>query len=72
MKIVVISASPRKTANTQIIMKYVNEFVDKPDLETAKWLPRLDLKDVVYYEKWKDKGNLGWKEIQNMIQTKLD
>ena len=25
MKIVVISGSPRKNANTQIIMKYVNE-----------------------------------------------
>ena len=72
MKVVVISGSPRKNANTQIIMKYVNEFVDKPDLETVKWLPRLDLKDVVYYEKWEDKGNLSWKEIQNMIQAKLD
>ena len=51
---------------------YVNEFADKPDLETAKWLPRLDLKDVVYYEKWEDKENLSWKEIQNMIQTNLD
>ena len=55
-----------------LCLGYVNEFADKPDLETAKWLPRLDLKDVVYYEKWEDKGNLGWKEIQNMIQTKLD
>ena len=35
----------------------VNEFADKPDLETARWLPRLDLKDVVYYEKWEDKEN---------------
>ena len=26
MKIVVISGSPRKNANTQIIMKYVNEY----------------------------------------------
>ena len=29
MKIVVISASPRKTANTQIIMKYVNEYTNQ-------------------------------------------
>ena len=27
MKVVVISGSPRKNANTQIIMKYVNEYV---------------------------------------------
>jgi 5,6-dimethylbenzimidazole synthase len=44
----------------------------KPDLETAGWLPRLNLKDVVYYEKWEEKENLDWKEIQNMIQTKFD
>ncbi len=51
---------------------YVNEFANEPDLETAKWLPRLDLKDVVYYEKWEDKENFDWKKIQDMIQTKFD
>jgi len=55
-----------------LCLGYVNEFADKPDLETAGWLPRLNLKDVVYYEKWEDKKNPGWKEIQDMIQTNLD
>ena len=55
-----------------LCLGYVNEFADKPDLETARWLPRLDLKDVVYYEKWEDKENLDWKEIQDLIQTDLD
>ena len=34
MKIVVISASPRKTANTQIIMKYVNEYTKSKNPDT--------------------------------------
>ena len=34
MKIVVISASPRKTANTQIIMKYVNEYTKSKNVDT--------------------------------------
>ena len=55
-----------------LCLGYVNEFADKPDLESAGWLPRLNLKDVVYYEKWEEKENLDWKEIQNMIQTKFD
>ena len=55
-----------------LCLGYVNEFADKPDLETAGWLPRLNLKDVVYYEKWEEKENLDWKEIQNMIQSKFD
>ena len=34
MKIVVISGSPRKNANTQIIMKYVNEYTKLKNLDT--------------------------------------
>ncbi|MDC4212041.1 MAG: NAD(P)H-dependent oxidoreductase [Candidatus Nitrosopumilus limneticus] len=34
MKIVVISASPRKTANTQIVMKFVNEYTKSKNSET--------------------------------------
>ncbi len=55
-----------------LCLGYVNEFANEPDLENAKWLPRLDLKDVVYYEKWEDKENFDWKKIQDMIQTKFD
>jgi 5,6-dimethylbenzimidazole synthase len=31
---------------------YVGEFADKPDLEKAGWLPRLDLDNVLCYEQW--------------------
>ena len=51
---------------------YVNEFAEKPDLEKAGWLPRLDLKDVVFFEKWNKKENSDWKEIEEMIKTNLD
>ena len=34
MKVVVISASPRKTANTQIVMKYVNEYTKSKNSDT--------------------------------------
>ena len=34
MKIVIISGSPRKNANTQIIMKYVNEYVKLKNPDT--------------------------------------
>ncbi len=55
-----------------LCLGYVEEFALKPDLETAKWLPRLDLKDVVYYEKWEQKQNLDWNEIQKLIKTSFD
>ena len=55
-----------------LCLGYVDEFAQKPDLETAGWLPRLDLKDVVYFEKWQDTKNAGWNQIQEMIQTNFD
>ena len=35
---------------------YVDEFADKPDLEKAGWLPRLELDKVVFYDQWNN-GN---------------
>jgi 5,6-dimethylbenzimidazole synthase len=55
-----------------LCLGYVDEFAEKPDLETAGWLPRLDLKDVVYFEKWNDKENKDWNSIQKMIKENLD
>lgn len=55
-----------------LCLGYVDEFADKPDLQTAGWLPRLELKDVVYFEKWNDKENQNWKSIQKMIKENLD
>lgn len=55
-----------------VCLGYVEEFSNKPDLEKAGWLPRLDLKDVVYYEKWDQKENSNWKTIREMIETNLD
>jgi len=55
-----------------LCLGYVDEFAEKPDLQTAGWLPRLQLKDVVYFEKWNDKENKDWKSIQEMIKENLD
>ncbi len=55
-----------------LCLGYVDEFAEKPDLETKGWLPRLDLKDVVYFEKWNDKENENWNSIQEMIKENLD
>jgi 5,6-dimethylbenzimidazole synthase len=33
-----------------VCLGYVSEFADKPDLEKANWLPRMELNEVIYYE----------------------
>ena len=55
-----------------LCLGYVEKFAEKPDLETSKWLPRLELKDVVYFEKWNQKQNSDWFKIQELIKTNLD
>ncbi|MDH3312460.1 MAG: 5,6-dimethylbenzimidazole synthase [Nitrosopumilus sp.] len=55
-----------------LCLGYVDDFAEKPDLETAGWLPRLELKDVVYFEKWNYKENKDWMNIQKMIKDNFD
>jgi len=55
-----------------LCLGHVSEFAEKPDLETAGWLPRLDLKDVVFYEKWNSLDDPTWNQIRQMIVSNLD
>jgi len=56
-----------------LCLGHVEEFAEKPDLEAAKWLPRLDLKDVVYFEKWGQTQNMpNWSQIHELIRENLD
>lgn len=48
MKVVVISGSPRKTANTQIIMKYVFEYIKSKNVDTK--LINLSEDDIECYK----------------------
>lgn len=34
---------------------YVTHFEDKPDLERFGWISRVDIKDLIYYERWNNK-----------------
>lgn len=55
-----------------LCLGYVSEFATRPDLESSGWLERLQLQDVVYYEKWNQKENSSWSTIKELIKTNLD
>ena len=55
-----------------LCLGHVSNFAEKPDLESSGWLPRLDLKDVIYYEKWDNAHDPNWRQIQEMIVSNLD
>ena len=48
----ILSIPPHVKPIAYLCLGYVVEFADKPDLENAGWLPRLDLDKVVCYEQW--------------------
>jgi 5,6-dimethylbenzimidazole synthase len=39
-----------------LCLGYVSEFLEKPELEKAGWLPRLPLEDLVFHERWGQTG----------------
>ena len=51
-----------------LCLGYVDEFEEKPDLEKVGWLPRLGLKDVVYFERWNNNDEEEWINIKKMIK----
>ena len=65
MKIVVISGSPRKNANTQIIMKYVFEYVKSRNSNTK--LINLSDGQIEYYRGSDEEYNEATKEAQKDI-----
>jgi len=47
---------------------YVSHFYKQPELETANWLPRMALEDLIYFDPWGQRG-----EKENLLdQVVLD
>ncbi len=55
-----------------LCLGHVTNFAEKPDLESAGWLNRLPLKDVIYYERWNNAKDSNWEQIQEMILSNFD
>lgn len=55
-----------------LCLGYVDEFSSKPDLEKAGWLSRLNLEDVIYFERWNVNRSPEWINILELIHENLD
>jgi 5,6-dimethylbenzimidazole synthase len=55
-----------------LCLGYVNKFADKPDLERAGWLPRMDLSSVVCYEQWGVQQSESWSALRAAISKISD
>lgn len=50
-----------------LCLGYVAEFAQKPDLERAGWLPRMDLSKVVCYEQWNRHESEKWSGLCDAV-----
>lgn len=55
-----------------LCLGHVSEFAQRPDLESAGWLARMKLDDVIHYEQWDKRSDPSWSAIKNMIRENLD
>lgn len=51
-----------------LCMGYVSHFPEKPELETAGWLPRLPLADLVSCDRWSINCQTAWPKLHDAIQ----
>ena len=50
-----------------LCLGYTEGFAPRPDLETAGWLPRMGLRDVVAYERWEGGPEPAWVPLDNAL-----
>ena len=51
-----------------LCLGYVEQFADRPDLERTGWLPRMELSQVVCYEKWGIFDSEHWSGLADIIR----
>lgn len=69
-KILLIPEHVRPVA--YLCLGYVREFANKPDLEKAGWLSRVELSKVICYEKWGVTKLDLWSEFCNTVKDRAN
>lgn len=59
---------PRIEPVAYLCLGYVDGFAAKPDLESAGWLPRLDIGEVVRYEGWEGRPGERWDDLRGALK----
>ncbi|HEX2557639.1 MAG TPA: 5,6-dimethylbenzimidazole synthase [Nitrososphaera sp.] len=59
----ILSIPPHVKPIAYLCLGYVSEFADRPDLEKARWLSRMNLAEVVCYEQWGMHKSDPWDEF---------
>ncbi len=63
----ILEIPPHVKPVAYLCLGYVDEFASKPDLEAAGWLSRMDLADVVCFEKWGSTNSEKWSGLSAAV-----
>ena len=63
----ILKLPKRVTPVAYLCLGYVSEFFDKPELQSAGWLPRLPLGDIVNFEEYE--GGADDPFASNLLET---
>ncbi len=53
-----------------LCLGYVDQFPAEPELQTAGWLPRLPLAEVVRFETWTGTNGQSWEELGRALSRR--
>ncbi len=65
----ILALPPHVVPIAYLCLGYVDEFPSAPELQTAGWLPRLPLADVVRYETWPSPPSTDWQELRRELSN---
>jgi 5,6-dimethylbenzimidazole synthase len=64
----ILQVPPHVKPVAYLCLGYVGEFAAQPDLERAGWLRRMDLSQVVCYEKWGAHSSEQWSGLEEAVR----
>ncbi len=62
----ILGIPPHVTPVAYLCLGYPREFAERPELETAGWLPRRSLASAIYYEKWGCSSHATWPPLDRV------
>ena len=65
----ILHLPPRVAPVAYLCIGYVTHFPERPELETAKWLPRLSLEKLVFCDQWAEECSTSWPELSRELAT---
>jgi 5,6-dimethylbenzimidazole synthase len=66
----ILRLPPQVVPVAYLCLGYVEEFAQEPELQTAGWLPRMPLKEVIRFENWESSSQVEWQRFCEELENR--